>query len=310
MSRFTTRVLLASALIAVPATGLVAAPASADVVTPAAAPTAKKRKNVYMNDLRTGKSGSSTKRYQVYLRNYAKEVGISYRSINPHGATGYYGTETRNLTKAVTRHVTRKAPRWTARTNTKVSVHPNSAFVKLLGLRPLWRPKAPAKAPVANSNSSTSAKAPAANKAWPAIVTATIATKPSSWKGPALKHPRTKKTFAYNVSRWANLVRAVMREHGVADKYLVGILAQIQQESGGDPDAVNNWDSNAKKGTPSKGLLQVILPTYKYYAKAGYKTAKYQTVPYTNIWAALNYVIDRYGMSKFASWNAGYNQGY
>lgn len=314
MPRFTSRLLLSSALLGVPACALVAAPgpamatSQANVITLPSSQTKaakstksvrslpKPRKTRYVDtkQLRTGKSGTSVKTYQARIRIFAREVGINYRKINKSGATGYYGTETRELTRAVTGHVALANRKF--RSGLKSRVHPSKAFLAFVGLKPQPKVKAPASY--------------VANSAWPAIVTATPNSKPSTWKGPALKHPRTKKVFAYNVSRWANIVRSVMREHGVADKYLVGILAQIQQESGGNPTVVNNWDSNAKRGTPSKGLLQVILPTYQYYAKKGYTAAKYQTVAYTNIWAALNYVKGRYGMSKFASWNSGQNQGY
>jgi SLT domain-containing protein len=54
----------------------------------------------------------------------------------------------------------------------------------------------------------------------------------------------------------------------------------------------------------------MIAPTYTYYAKQGLRSVKYQRVPYANLWAALNYVKSRYGMSKFRSWSKGYNQGY
>ena len=73
--------------------------------------------------------------------------------------------------------------------------------------------------------------------------------------------------------RWANLVSAVMAEQKVPAKYLVGILAQIQQESWGDPTSVNLWDSNYRRGTPSMGLLQMIAPTYlSYTPNAGWAT--------------------------------------
>ncbi|MEW6278152.1 MAG: transglycosylase SLT domain-containing protein [Candidatus Eremiobacterota bacterium] len=39
-----------------------------------------------------------------------------------------------------------------------------------------------------------------------------------------------------------------------------------RRESNFNPNAVNNWDSNAKKGTPSKGLFQFIEPTFKSMA--------------------------------------------
>ncbi len=132
---------------------------------------------------------------------------------------------------------------------------------------------------------------------------------PSQWRGVAMSHP-VGRTFPTNVSRWANLVSVVMAEHKIPEEYLKGILAQIQQESYGDPNVVNLWDSNYKRGAPSMGLLQVIAPTYLQYARRGLDQVKYQTQPYANIWATLKYAKSRYGMSKFASWAAGQNKGY
>ena len=163
-------------------------------------------------------------------------------------------------------------------------------------------------ATAATPTSSTVTTAPAAVIPAPRVV-AVPASRPTKWRGARLVHP-SGRAFSPQVTRWANLTLYVMRELSIKDKFLAGVLAQIQQESGGDPDAVNLWDSNAKRGTPSKGLLQVIAPTYKAYAKPGYKKLKYQTVPYTNIWAALNYVKKAYGMKKFRAWAAGQNQGY
>ena len=48
------------------------------------------------------------------------------------------------------------------------------------------------------------------------------------------------------------------------------IMNVIQHESGGRSNAVNNWDSNAAKGTPSKGILQFIEPTFMHYAMPGH----------------------------------------
>lgn len=45
----------------------------------------------------------------------------------------------------------------------------------------------------------------------------------------------------------------------------------MRTESNGNPNAVNNWDINAKNGTPSKGLLQVIDPTFRQYAGYSHK---------------------------------------
>ncbi|MEU8834444.1 transglycosylase SLT domain-containing protein, partial [Streptomyces sp900116325] len=59
------------------------------------------------------------------------------------------------------------------------------------------------------------------------------------------------------------------------------------------PQAINNWDSNAMKGIPSKGLMQVIDPTFNAYHVAGTSTNIYD--PVANITASANYAAHRYG---------------
>lgn len=66
----------------------------------------------------------------------------------------------------------------------------------------------------------------------------------------------------------------------------------IEKESGGDPKIVNNWDSNAQKGTPSKGLMQTIDPTFQAFALPGHKDI---FNPVDNIVAASRYSINDYG---------------
>lgn len=66
----------------------------------------------------------------------------------------------------------------------------------------------------------------------------------------------------------------------------------IQHESGGNPQAINNWDSNAAKGTPSKGLMQCIDPTFNSYKLPGHNDI---WNPVDNICAGVNYAISRYG---------------
>lgn len=70
-------------------------------------------------------------------------------------------------------------------------------------------------------------------------------------------------------------------------------LAQIaQHESGGNPNAVNNWDSNAKAGHPSKGLMQTISSTFAEYMLPGHGNI---LNPVDNAIAAIRYMISRYG---------------
>ncbi|MRB12799.1 transglycosylase SLT domain-containing protein, partial [Bacillus thuringiensis] len=71
--------------------------------------------------------------------------------------------------------------------------------------------------------------------------------------------------------------------------------------------AINNWDSNAAKGTPSKGLMQVIDPTFQSYALKGYNKNIYD--PLSNILASIRYTLSRYG-SLTAGWRGvGYENG-
>lgn len=70
------------------------------------------------------------------------------------------------------------------------------------------------------------------------------------------------------------------------------LYAMIQHESGGDPHAINNWDSNAAAGHPSKGLMQTIDSTFSAYRLDGHGDI---WNPVDNIVAAVRYAIARYG---------------
>ncbi|MEU6425881.1 WXG100 family type VII secretion target [Microbispora sp. NPDC046973] len=66
----------------------------------------------------------------------------------------------------------------------------------------------------------------------------------------------------------------------------------IRHESGGNPHAINNWDSNAAAGTPSKGLMQTIDPTFDRWSLPGHKDI---WNPVDNIIAGVRYAVARYG---------------
>jgi len=70
------------------------------------------------------------------------------------------------------------------------------------------------------------------------------------------------------------------------------IYTIIIKESNGNPNAVNNWDSNALRGTPSKGLMQCIDPTFRAYKLPGYDNI---LAPVDNIIAGVRYTYARYG---------------
>ncbi|MFF5159808.1 transglycosylase SLT domain-containing protein [Streptomyces sp. NPDC000348] len=95
-----------------------------------------------------------------------------------------------------------------------------------------------------------------------------------------------------NLDGWIREALDVMAQNGIPGSY-EGIHRNIMRESSGNPAAVNNWDSNAAAGTPSKGLLQVIDPTFQAYHVPG--TAFDPFDPVANIAAACNYAADRYG---------------
>lgn len=71
------------------------------------------------------------------------------------------------------------------------------------------------------------------------------------------------------------------------------VVTRITIESSGDPNAINNYDSNAQMGDPSRGLMQTIGATFNAYHVAGTSTNIYD--PLANICAALNYINHVYG---------------
>lgn len=78
-----------------------------------------------------------------------------------------------------------------------------------------------------------------------------------------------------------------------------GYLVLIERESGGDPNAINNWDSNAASGQHSRGLTQTIPGTFEAYHVAGTSNNIYD--PVANVAASMNYVMDRYDVAKDGS---------
>ena len=118
--------------------------------------------------------------------------------------------------------------------------------------------------------------------------------------------------ISYNVSagveQWRDLAKKALEiTNQYSESNLNALLMQMQHESGGNPNAINNWDSNAKKGIPSKGLMQVIDPTFRSNALPGYNTNIYD--PLSNMIAAIRYTVGRYG-SLHAGWTARGYKGY
>ncbi|MFH7335504.1 transglycosylase SLT domain-containing protein [Streptomyces sp. KHY 26] len=100
------------------------------------------------------------------------------------------------------------------------------------------------------------------------------------------------KTYANNLDGWIRQSLDIMHAKGIPGSYS-GLYRNIMRESSGNPMAINNWDINAINGIPSKGLLQVIQPTFNTYHVPGTSWNIYD--PVANITAACNYAAHRYG---------------
>lgn len=110
------------------------------------------------------------------------------------------------------------------------------------------------------------------------------------------------------VEQWRSLaIKALKMEGQYTPANLNAMLRQIQTESGGNPNAVNNWDINAQRGDPSRGLLQTISATFKAYARPGYD--KNMVDPLSNMLASIRYAVSRYGSLLAAYRGVGYENG-
>ncbi|MFG2572199.1 transglycosylase SLT domain-containing protein [Streptomyces sp. NPDC048481] len=102
----------------------------------------------------------------------------------------------------------------------------------------------------------------------------------------------TVRHYANNLDGWIKQSLDIMKSKGIPGSYH-GLHKNIMRESSGNPNAINDWDINAINGIPSKGLLQVIPPTFTAYHVAGTSWNIYD--PVANITAAANYAADKYG---------------
>ncbi|MGE0300359.1 transglycosylase SLT domain-containing protein [Pseudonocardia sp.] len=69
----------------------------------------------------------------------------------------------------------------------------------------------------------------------------------------------------------------------------------IMKESTGNPNAINRWDANAQRGTPSQGLMQTIPSTFRKFVHPSLAD-KSITHPVANITAGVRYMIATYGL--------------
>lgn len=72
-----------------------------------------------------------------------------------------------------------------------------------------------------------------------------------------------------------------------------------RRESNYNANAINHWDSNAARGTPSRGVWQFIAPTFAAYHEPGTSTNIHDLV--AQACAFINYARGHYGVAADAS---------
>lgn len=120
-------------------------------------------------------------------------------------------------------------------------------------------------------------------------------------------------TAGSGVAQWAPQILQALSLIGQPPSWLGTVERRMNQESGGNPNVVNRWDSNWTAGTPSVGLMQVIGPTYRSNAGPFQGTGPFSygvsVDPLANTFAGLNYAMHRYGSLSALNRPGGYDQG-
>jgi TP901 family phage tail tape measure protein len=93
-----------------------------------------------------------------------------------------------------------------------------------------------------------------------------------------------------DVDAW---IAQAMSITGVDAHWAPRLRTIIGRESRGNPNAINNWDSNAAAGDPSRGLMQTIGSTFRAYRDPRLSDNIYD--PVSNIVAGIRYIQARYG---------------
>ncbi|MFD9893322.1 transglycosylase SLT domain-containing protein [Amycolatopsis sp. NPDC059027] len=105
------------------------------------------------------------------------------------------------------------------------------------------------------------------------------------------------------VEQWRGVVLQALARVGQSAGLADIVLARMNQESTGNPRAINDWDINALNGTPSKGLMQVIDPTFRQYRDASLPDDIWN--PLSNLVASMRYALAQYGSLASAYTRAG-----
>ncbi|SHW79430.1 transglycosylase SLT domain-containing protein [Mycobacteroides abscessus subsp. abscessus] len=120
-----------------------------------------------------------------------------------------------------------------------------------------------------------------------------------------------RQAFPHGREAYVGYIGQALDVMGITDpqqrnNWMRGILTAAERESGFDPLAVNDKDTNAtsdaRKGpdghprNSSRGGVQTIPGTFAAYHQPGTSTNIYD--PVANICASMNYVMDRYGVAR------------
>lgn len=111
------------------------------------------------------------------------------------------------------------------------------------------------------------------------------------------------------VQRWKPDVIKALKKNGfeASASQVSAWMKVIARESNGDPSVVNNWDPNAKRGTPSKGLVQTIQPTFDAYKFPGHNNP---LNGYDDLLAGIHYMKAKYGSGASAFARVSGPEGY
>lgn len=82
---------------------------------------------------------------------------------------------------------------------------------------------------------------------------------------------------------------------GLPQALAPGVKSIVMHESGGNPNAINNWDSNAAAGIPSQGLMQTIPSTFRACVLPSLANRSI-TDPVANITAGIRSMIAHHGI--------------
>ncbi|WP_435397535.1 NlpC/P60 family protein [Lactiplantibacillus plantarum] len=111
------------------------------------------------------------------------------------------------------------------------------------------------------------------------------------------------------VQRWKPDVIKALKKNGfeASASQVSAWMKVIARESNGDPSVINNWDPNAQRGTPSKGLVQTIQPTFDAYKFPGHNNP---LNGYDDLLAGIHYMKAKYGSGPSAFARVSGPEGY